>query len=175
NTNYFPGLIHFYASRLAEHMKEISSEVTTPPYRLSRDVLLRLIGDESFRQQRREKLMMTLQVEEKEEDAYYYTLAYALATYSYENEDVLLHGASASELKKICLKENQNCRIGRLSDHQVEVLLDELVTLNILRCEERDSRRYFKFSRSSFLEMLGSEDDVLMTFMEILEKEARPR
>lgn len=91
NTNYFPGLIHFYASRLVEHMKEISSEVTTPPYKLSRDVLLRMIGDESFMQQRTDKLMMTLKVDEKDQDAYYNTLAYALAMCCYESEETLLH------------------------------------------------------------------------------------
>lgn len=173
NTNYFPGLIHFYASRLVEHMKEISSEVTTPPYKLSRDVLLRMIGDESFRQQRTEKLMMTLKVDEKDQDAYYYTLAYALAMCCYESEETLLHGASAAQIREVCIREYANCRIGKLTDQQVEVLLDELVTLNILRPEERDGVRFYMFSRSSFLEMLGSEDDVIMNLLDTLDKEAK--
>ena len=53
-----------------------------------------------------------------------------------------------------------------------EALLDELVILNILRREERDGGRWYMFSRSSFLEMLGSEDDVIGSLMETLEKEA---
>ena len=173
NTNYFPGLIHFYASRLVEHMKEISSEVTMPPYKLSRDVLLRMIGDESFRQQRTEKLMMTLKVDEEDQDAYYYILAYALAMCCYESEETLLHGASAAKIREVCIREYANCRIGKLTNQQVEVLLDELVTLNILRSEERDGVRFYMFSRSSFLEMLGSEDDVIMNFLETLDKEAK--
>ena len=119
NTNYFPGLIHFYARRLVEHMKEVAPELTMPPYKLSRDVLLRMIGEESFRKQRTEKLMMTLRVDEKDQDAYYYTLAYALAVSSYDSDDVLLHGASASTIKALCTDWSANCRIGKLTDQQI--------------------------------------------------------
>lgn len=171
NTNYFPGLIHFYARKLVEHMKEIAPELTMPPYRLSRDILLRMIGDEKFREQRTEKLMMTLQVDEKDQDAYYYTLAYALAMSSYESEDVLLHGASAENIKATCVKEYPDCSIGKLANQQIEALLDELVVLNILRQEEQDGVRHYMFSRSSFLEMLGDENTVIERLLETLEKE----
>jgi len=173
NTNYFPGLIHFYARRLVEHMKEISPELTMPPYKLSRDVLLRMIGEESFRKQRTEKLMMTLRVDEKDQDPYYYILAYALAVGSYDSDDVLLHGASAGAIKALCTDWSVTCRIGRLTDQQVEALLDELVILNILRQEESQGVKRYMFSRSSFLEMLGNEEEVLEAFLNILDKEAK--
>lgn len=173
NTNYFPGLIHFYARRLVEHMKEISPELTMPPYKLSRDVLLRMIGDESFRKQRTEKLMMTLRVDEKDRDPFYYILAYALAVASYDSDDVLLHGASAAAIKALCTDWSATCRIGRLSDQQVEALLDELVILNILRQEESQGIKRYMFSRSSFLEMLGNEEAVFEAFWTILDKEAK--
>lgn len=173
NTNYFPGLIHFYARRLVEHMKEISPELTMPPYKLSRDVLLRMIGDSFFRKQRTDKLMMTLKVDEKDQDAYYYTLAYALAMCSYDSEAVLLHGASAEAIKATCVKESPDCRIGTLTDQQIEALLDELVILNILRQEEQDGVRHYMFSRSSFLEMLGDENTVIERLLETLEKETK--
>lgn len=175
STNYFPGLIHFYAKRLVEHMQEISSPVTAPPYALSRGELLRMIGDESFRMQRRDKLMMTLRVDEKEKHAYYYTLAYALAMLNHDSEDALLHGASAAEVRDLCCSWEKNCRIGELSNQQVEALLDELVTLNILRKEEKNGVHFYMFSRSSFLEMLGTEEDVINNLMEALDSEERQK
>ena len=144
-----------------------------PPYKLSRDVLLRMIGDSFFRKQRTDKLMMTLKVDEKDQDAYYYTLAYALAMCSYDSEAVLLHGASAEAIKATCVKESPDCRIGTLTDQQIEALLDELVILNILRQEEQDGVRHYMFSRSSFLEMLGDENTVIERLLETLEKETK--
>ena len=153
-------------------MREIAPEMTSPPYKLSRDVLLRMLGNENFRKQRTDKLMMTLKVDERDGDAYYYTLACGLAALSHENEDTLLRGATAAEIKGYIQSYNEDCRIASLKDEQVEALLDELVILNILRREERDGGRWYMFSRSSFLEMLGSEDDVIGSLMETLEKEA---
>ena len=92
---------------------------------------------------------------------------------SYDSDDVLLHGASAGAIKALCTDWSVTCRIGRLTDQQVEALLDELVILNILRQEESQGVKRYMFSRSSFLEMLGNEEEVLEAFLNILDKEAK--
>lgn len=82
--------------------------------------------------------MMTLKLDEKDQHAFYYTLAYALAMCCYESEETLLHGATAAMIMDICIWAYHDCQIGKITDQQAEVLLDELVELNILRSEKRD-------------------------------------
>ena len=49
------------------------------------------------------------------------------------------------------------------------------MTLNILRKEEKNGVHFYMFSRSSFLEMLGTEEDVINNLMEALDSEERQK
>ena len=175
NTNYFPGLIQFYASRLIKNMLNNSSHLKNPPYRLTRDVLLRLLSDSEFRKLRRERLMMTLTVDEKDVVSYYFILANALAYCSYQDDSIMLNGATAQEIHTICLDLHPQCSLSELTDRQVEELLEELVGLNILRREGDGGKHHYLFSRSSFLEMLGDQHEVEDALITSLEKGANAK
>lgn len=167
NTNYFPGLIHFYASRLIQYMQKNAAPATMPPYRLDRDVLIRLLADDDFRNLRKERLMMTLGID-AEENSYYDTLAYALCGFSYESDDIMNYGMTARELYEECSGFNPNSSIARLDVHKVDALLKELVILNILRTETDGGETRYLFSRASFIEMLGSRTEVEDHLLEAL-------
>jgi len=172
NTNYFPGLIQFYASSLIKNVLNNSSPLKNPPYRLTRDVLLRLLSETEFIERRKERLMMTLTVDEKDAVSYYYVLAIALAYCSYQDENVMLYGATAQEIRAVCVELHPQCSLADLTDKQIEELLEELVGLNILRSERENGKCRYLFSRSSFLEMLGEQEEVENKLIDSLEKGA---
>ena len=77
-----------------------------------------MIGDESFRMQRRDKLMMTLRVDEKEKHAYYYTLAYALAMLNHDSEMLFCMAQALQKCVTFAAAGRRtaalgNCRISR--------------------------------------------------------------
>lgn len=168
-------MIQFYASRLIKNMLNNSSSLKNPPYRLTRDVLLRLLSEKEFCKLRRDRLMMTLTVDEKDTVSYYFVLANALAYCSYQDDNVMLNGATASEIRSVCMELHPQCSLSMLSDKQVEELLEELVRLNILRSESAKGRHRYLFSRSSFLEMLGDQHDVEDSLIASLEKGANTK
>ncbi len=167
NTNYFPGLIHFYASRLIQYMQKNATPASMPPYRLDRDVLIRLLADDDFRNLRKERLLMTLGID-VEENSYYDTLAYALCSFSYESDDIMNYGMTAKELYEECYGFNPHSSIAKLDVHKVDALLKELVILNILRTETDGEETRYLFSRASFIEMLGTKTQVEDHLLEAL-------
>ncbi len=169
NTNYFPGLIHFYASRLVKYMQKNASQGTMPPYTLDRDVLTRLLADEEFRRMRVERLKMTLGID-ADEHSYYDALAHLLCYCSITSEDVRNNGMTAAEIREECKGFSDACSISMLEVQSIEALLDELVELNIFRCEIMNGQKRYLFSRPMFIEMLGSKEVVESHLLEVLEK-----
>lgn len=167
NTNYFPGLVHFYASRLVRHMQRTANEAQMPPYELDRDVLTRVLADEEFRTMRIERLKMTLGID-AQEHSYYDILAHLLCFCCNDSEDVMLYGMTASEI--YCeLGSFASPMIAALDVKQIEVLLNELVDLNILRKEQNGNELRYLFSRPSFIEMLGTKREVEDHLLKILD------
>ena len=173
NTNYFPGLVHFYASRLVKYMQQNASASTQPPYTLNREVLTRLLTDEDFRNMRVDRLRMTLGIDANEH-SYYDTLAHLLCYCCNSSEDALLHGMTASELHRECIDLAPTSLIAKCDEHAIQALLDELVGLNILRTEKDESHVRYLFSRLSFIEMLGSKEDVENHLLKLLENGEQP-
>lgn len=169
NTNYFPGLVHFYASRLVKHMQKNMQQASMPPYTLDREVLIRLLTDEDFRQQRVQRLKMTLGIDASEH-SYYDALAHVLCYFSLVSEEVMLYGMTAAEIRKECKDISEKSSIAMLDEQTIEALLDELVELNIFRPEMSEGKKRYLFSRASFIEMLGSKDAVESHLIEVLER-----
>ncbi len=166
NTNYFPGLIHFYASRLVDYMKTHAQPLREPPYELKTDTLLSLLAEQDFRNLRNDRIRMTLYLDSREHS--YYDILATVLCYGYNiNENYRLHGMSAGEIRAECESLNKKCSIARLSDNELKALLDELKELNILRI---DGDRY-QFSRQSFTEIFDSPGEVEEHLLEVLEKE----
>ena len=169
NTNYFPGLVHFYASRLVKY-KQKYAVGTEPPYILDRDVLTSVLADEEFRQRRVERLKMTLGIGSDEgEPPYYDMIAHMLCYCSYEADDVMSDGMTAEEVWRE-FAEMEVGVITALSIQQLRVLMDELVEMNIFRKTQTKGETRYLFSRTSFIEMLGDTVDVQNHLSDLISK-----
>lgn len=167
NTNYFPGLVHFYASRLVEYAKTHANEMREPPYELRTETLLSLLAEKNFHDLRNDRIRMTLYIDANEHS--YYDILATTMCYGYNiSEDYKLLGMTADDIQHECTSLTPNCSIASLTNAQLRALLDELVTLNIFRVE---NDRY-QFRRPSFTEIFDSPDAVEQHFLKVLEREA---
>lgn len=123
-------------------------------------LIKRVLAESDFRNQIREKFMITLTIGD---DDYYYILALILA-YLYRNYD-REGGYSASDILRIA-KELNTKRISGMTKEQVDALMTELCELNVIRVTAEN--RYL-FSRYNFFTMMGTSDEVdekLLSFSE---------
>lgn len=168
NTNYFPGLVHFYASRLVEYAKKHATILNEPPYVLKTETLLSLLADQEFHKLRNDRIRMTLYLDQHGKEHSYYEILATVLCYGYNsNEFFRDHGMTAEEMKRECISLEPGCSISKLSDEQIKTILDELKELNILR--EEDNR--YQFRRASFTEIFDSPEKVEEKLLAILMKE----
>ena len=157
-TNYFPGLIQLYCARLIEALSRKdyagythAGNLAAPIYRISDKHVQNVLSEESFNEEIKTKIHMTLRLGD---DKYYYVIAILMA-WIYHNDD-LRDGYSAEDI----LLTAEKCGVKKfLPDNvnRVEALLKELCELNILR--EIDKGRYL-FVRQRFLNIIGTLDEI---------------
>lgn len=163
-TNYFPGLIQLYCTKLLEAMKKGDyagyKETETPPYEVQEKHIKKVLAEKGFRQQIVEKFMITLKVDE---DDYYYIIALLLSYLYYTDNNS--NGYSAKEiLDQAELFYVEKLQV--LSADKVEALMEEMKELNILRTI---SDKKYLFTRYSFFQMMGTlqhVEDEIMNYME---------
>ena len=175
STNYYPGLIQFYASRLVSSVgKGGRGDVERePPYELKDAQILTLLKDQGFQDNIREKFMITLGIDQ-EEKGYYRTLAYVLAYCCFQDPEQAANGCSVQTLYQTCTELDLSS-ITALSLNQVQVLLDELIDLNVLRKKGSGEEATYIFNRISFRHMLGDKEQVENVLVEIMVNEAERR
>ena len=162
-TNYFPGLIQLYCTKLIEAMKRDYAGYTeseTPPYIVKKDLIKKVLAEQSLQQDIREKFFITLKVDE---DDYYYILALLTANHYHSNKSQ--NGCSARELLELA-DALAISKIADLEESKVLALLEEMRELNILQ-HIGDGR--YRFARHSFCQMMGTAhqiDDELEKYME---------
>ena len=153
-TNYFPGLIQLYCQKLVEsvHSSDYGgfSEGETPPYKVSNDLIGRVLADNHFIFEIRNKFEMTLRLEKR-----YYLIALLFGHMSYESFSET--GYCAQDILRAA-EDLSITSISSLNAEQVETLLAELFDLNILRMESPGT---YEFSSDNFRSILGSETDIL--------------
>lgn len=154
-TNYFPGLIQLYCSKLIETMKNGKyggyDQLDTPPYNVTENHIKKVLAEKDFQKDIKEKFHITLAVDE---DNYYHIIALLIAyihhtSYSpdgYFPQDVLRHA-----------KELGISKLGNFDEKQVYALLEEMRELNVFR---QTAAGGYLFTRYSFFEMMGSADEV---------------
>ena len=171
STNYYPGLIQFYASRLVRSVCQgnYGNVNDKPPYLLQESQILQLLKDPEFVENIREKFMITLGIDQNEK-GYYNTLAHILAYCYYNMPEDASRGYSTEQVHSMC-KELDIHSVACLKPDQVTTLLKELTTLNVLRMTETDGIKRFVFNRTSFRHMLGDEEQIENAIQEIMEKE----
>ena len=153
-TNYYPGSIQYYCKMLvdavgANYTKQNFDVVKNPPYTLDDEYLKNVLGNREFQEEIRQKFQITLCLDD---DNYYEILALAVAMAYYENGRPI--GVSLDDIKDYCLMCGVE-KIGKLSDAEILSLLDEMVTLNILR--RTDGK--FEFNRYAFWHMMGTVEE----------------
>lgn len=162
NTNYFPGLIHFYCAKLIEVLKDYPGyDVnSTPPYEVNEAHIKRVLADPEFNHQIKEKFEITLKLDA---DNYYHIIAVIMAYCSYNENNG--DGYSVEDVYRIA---QEYCieKIQKLGKDKLEVLMDELCELNILR---KSAARNYLFARYNFIQLLGTSEEIenlILTYSE---------
>ena len=163
-TNYFPGLIQLYCTKLIEAMRRDYAgyaESETPPYYVQKEHIKKVLAEQTLQQDIREKFFITLKVGD---DDYYYIIA-LLAAYHY-HDDKSHNGCTAKDLLTIA-DEFEVRKLTALDEGKVNALMEEMTELNVLQ-HTGDDR--YRFTRHSFCQMMGNmqqiEDDLLNHYME---------
>lgn len=162
-TNYFPGLIQLYCTKLIESLKRDYagySESETPPYYVRERHVKKALADQTLQEDIRQKFDITLRVGK---DDYYYIIALLVAYHYHENKSQ--NGCSASELLEMA-ESFLIRKLSLLGKEKLSALMDEMQELNVLQ-HAGDGR--YRFTRHSFCQMMGTVqqiDDELMSYME---------
>ncbi len=154
NTNYFPGLIHFYCAKLIESLKKNYAgynQVDTPPYEVNETHIKKVLADPEFNQQIKEKFEITLKLDN---DNYYHIIAVIIAYCSYsENKG---DGYTVEDVYNIA-QDYCISKIQKLEIIQLTALMDELCELNIL---SKSVAGEYMFARYNFLQLLGTSEEI---------------
>ena len=155
-TNYYPGLIQYYCSMLVDavaenYIKNNHFGVTkNPPYTLDDEYLKNMLDNKDFQQEINRLFQITLELDD---DNYYEILALAVAMEYYEAERPV--SVSRAVIRANCDMASVE-KIVRMSDRELSTLLDEMVTLNLLRRVDDN----YEFNRYSFWHMMGTLEEV---------------
>ncbi len=150
-TNYFPGLIQLFCSKLIKSMKKYYyeyNESVTPPYNITESHIGKILTDKEFLFAVKNCFEMTLRLDEE-----YYIIALIIAYMSFVYEDT--EGSTAAEVFEN-LKEFEVKKLENHDIYQIETLLEELCDLNVLK--KVNDR--FSFRTKSFRDLLGTKKEV---------------
>ena len=157
-TNYFPGLIQLYCSKLITSLQDIDKTIypitSVPPYYINEKHIQKVLANEEFTHQIKEKFDITLELDN---DNYYQIIALLMAE-MYHSDDVMNHsvGYSADEVyARGC--EYEIHKISSLDPDVFTVYMDELVELNIFRKHPDNS---YTFLRQNFFQLMGNSDEI---------------
>lgn len=160
-TNYFPGLIQLYCSKLIESMRKNYAgynESTTPPYHVTENHIGKVLADKSFVSEIKNKFEITLTLDDE-----YYIIALLLAHLFVTEEKS--NGYSSDEVMKL----SSTLGVDNLQDfskEQIETLLEELCDLNILK----KLGECYLFRTKSFRDLLGSKLEIEEKLLELMNK-----
>lgn len=161
-TNYFPGLIQLYCSKLIEAVQRDYagySEDDTPPYEVRKEQIKKVLAEQTLQTDIRNKFFITLKVDE---DDYYYVIA-LLTAYHYHKVKTQ-NGCSVTDLIELS-EAFEIEKLLALGEEKLVALMEEMQELNVL--QHMGNGRY-RFARHSFCQMMGSVqqiEDELMKYM----------
>ena len=154
-TNYFPGLIQLYCARLIEALSRADyagyNENDSPVYEIKEGHIQSVLGEESFNEEIKNKVNMTLRLGD---DKFYYVIAHLMAWRYHKDNNI--EGYSAQDIFNTADEYGLE-ELLPPSVEQIEAILKELCELNILR--EVDKGKYL-FVRQRFLSMMGTSEEL---------------
>ena len=165
-TNYFPGLLQLYCSKLIEALQRGYggySESEVPPYTVKEALIKKVLSDESLLEQIQEKFDITVKVDKSQDDGsqddYYYLIALLAAYHSHNTHNQ--EGFGPDDIIGLAA-EYEIGKLAQLPRASAEALMEEMQELNILK---RLGNGRYRFARFRFLQMMGSvqtiEDRIL--------------
>lgn len=153
-TNYFPGLLQLYCTKMIETMKRDYagySESETPPYYVRKEHIKKVLAEQSLQNDIYNKFSITLKIGN---DDFYYIIA-LLVAYHYHN-DKSSSGCDARKLLELadtyCIK-----KLTALGEEKIDALMEEMCELNVLQ-HTGDGR--YRFARHSFCQMMGTPEHI---------------
>ena len=149
HTNYFPGLLQLYCSKLIEAVQRDYAgynEDETPPYVVSESHIKKVLSDKTLEEEIRNKFFITLRVGN---DDYYYLIALLVAFNYHNNKNQ--NGCDANDILEIASSYGIS-KISSLSRDKVTALMEEMLELNVL---QRIGNGKYRFARHNFCEMMG--------------------
>ena len=163
-TNYFPGLLQYYCSQLIEAMSKKDyagySPADAPPYIIQEKHIKKVLTNESFQEQIREKFFITLEVGK---DNLYYQIALLIAYWYHATSRH--KGCSPADIFEIA--QSFGMRLAKICDEEkVQALMDEMRELNVLQAIGNGN---YRFSRHNFLNMMGSIEHIENGMAEFME------
>lgn len=162
-TNYFPGLIQLYCTKMIEAIRRDYtgySESDTPPYCVKKEHIKKVLAEQSLQEDIYDKFSITLKVDG---DDYYYIIALLVAYHYHENRSS--NGCNAQELMQLADAFSIR-KITALDEEKLTALMEEMRELNVL---QHTGDGCYRFTRHSFCQMMGTPehiDDELMKYME---------
>ncbi|WP_044975891.1 DUF4795 domain-containing protein [Ruminococcus sp. HUN007] len=166
NTNYFPGLIHFYCAKLIEAVKKydtVFDETTSPPYEVTEDHIKKVLADSEFRKQIKDKFEITLKLDT---DNFYHIIVVLMAYCNYTSDST--DGCYAEDIYKTA-EDYDVHKIKNIDIDKLMALMDELCELNILR---KNPNGKYLFARYNFLQLLGTLKEIENMIMDYSCEEA---
>ena len=151
-TNYFPGLLQFYCTRLLEAMQQDYAgygEAETPPYYVREEHVKRALADSTLLTQIRDKFFITLKADD---DDYYYLIALLGAFLNHSGSG---NSFTAQAIRR-CAEDYSLQSVCSLSCEKINALMQEMCELNVLRF----TGEAFRFSRYHFYQMMGNVTEI---------------
>ncbi|MBE9144084.1 sigma-70 family RNA polymerase sigma factor [Planktothrix mougeotii] len=154
-TNYYPSLIQLYCEQLLKHITNPDAvnfdEKHSPPYVITSAQVDDAYNNQDLRKSIRERFMLTLQLDQR-----YEVIAYSIAYETLENKIGMVEGFSVSWIRTEVLSWwSEGFR--NLSSDEIQVLLEEMVGLGVLR-ETR--RGYFTLRSPNVSLLMGTPEEI---------------
>lgn len=160
-TNYFPGLIQLYCTKLIESMRKNYvgyNESNTPAYHITESHIGKILSDKSFVEEIKNKFEITLTFDNE-----YYIIALLLAHLFVAEERS--NGYSSEDIMKLSSTLGVD-NLKHFNTEQIETILEELCDLNILK----KFGEYYLFRTKSFRDLLGSKQEIEEKLIERMNK-----
>ncbi|MDR1472411.1 MAG: hypothetical protein LBS75_07795 [Synergistaceae bacterium] len=161
NTNYYPGILHFFGYKLIQTISENYGKYynsrNNPPFTLSDEQMGTILSSADMNESIKQKLNMTLEL-----DVRYKIAANILAYLYYLEDERIWYGYTAEKIANAAKEYNLD-DIVSLHTAGLDALLAEMAEMGILwsSVEKEDAERHYCFRRNNFLNMIGSEKSVL--------------
>jgi hypothetical protein len=172
NSNYYPGLLHLFCYKLVESISEnyknyYNATKQNPPYIINEEHLKKLFLTAGLNDEIKKFFQGTLKLDDK-----YKLIGNIIAYLSYQDKSEGINRPEGFHIDEI--KECEDLKITHdMGKDEFETLLQEMVEMGILW--NKPGTKYYRLRRNSYLEMIGSEYDVLDVIISELERQQNER